>query len=102
MPSLDDSGHDVHAKLSPELVVDLFKRSPITVAHRVKAPVLMMLGATDRRVPSSQGLAWLHSLPDDTPRKVRLFPKDGHPLDTAEAERDLMERVLEFLTEYVH
>lgn len=94
------SGHDTHAKLSPELVVDLFKRSPITVAHQVKVPVLLMFGGSDLRVPNSQGFAWLHRLPEDTPRMIRLFPSDGHALDKPETERDSMETISSFLTKY--
>ena len=93
---LGSSGHDHRVKMSSELAVDLFRRSPISVAHQVKAPALLMLGGCDKRVPNSQGLAWMHSLPEGTPRKVRMFPKDSHALDKAEAERDSMESILAF------
>jgi acylaminoacyl-peptidase len=59
----------------------MYHCSPIRHVQNVSAPVLMLLGAKDRRVPVSQGLEFFHSLrrvPDrltaKVPTEMRLYP----------------------------
>lgn len=59
----------------------MYNCSPIRHVQNVSAPVLMLLGAKDRRVPVSQGLEFYHNLrriPDrlaaNVPTEMRLYP----------------------------
>lgn len=73
-------------RLSPSLYQDLYEKSPIKYVDQVKAPVLLMLGEKDRRVPMSQGLQWFKLLPLKEHKKCLLYPEDGHSLDTLKTE----------------
>ncbi|RHY86632.1 hypothetical protein DYB37_009611 [Aphanomyces astaci] len=55
----------------------------------IQAPVLLGLGAKDRRVPPTQGLQFFHSLQHHG-RTVRVqwYPDDCHPLDSVKAYAD--------------
>ena len=43
--------------ITPEQLVNLHKRSPLSVIDKVSAPALMLLGAADQRVPHKLGVA---------------------------------------------
>lgn len=47
---------------SPELLVKMHAASPIAHVDRVKAPVLLAIGAKDRRCPPSGGMEYYHVL----------------------------------------
>ncbi|TPP62417.1 Acylaminoacyl-peptidase (S09 family) [Fasciola gigantica] len=52
------------------------------------APLLLLLGAKDRRVPMSQGLTFyrkLKALCPKVPCEVMIFPHDAHPLESPAA-----------------
>ncbi|ONK60593.1 uncharacterized protein A4U43_C08F20250 [Asparagus officinalis] len=56
-----------------------YKMSPISHLSKVKAPLLFLLGAKDRRVPISNGLQYAQGLKDKGVEvKVIVFPEDGH------------------------
>lgn len=66
--------------------------SPIIYAIEgiVKAPVLMLVGGKDRRVPPSQGISYYHTLKSQgVMTKMLVFPEDVHAIDrpTSEAEQ---------------
>ena len=66
--------------------------SPITHAAAVTAPVLMMLGACDRRVPLDDGKRYLAALKSrggggGVPEtRLMVFPQDAHGLDKPQTE----------------
>lgn len=47
---------------SPEDLAAMYAASPVVYVDAVKAPVFMMLGAKDRRVPPPDGLQYLSAL----------------------------------------
>ncbi|KAI8928144.1 Alpha/Beta hydrolase protein [Entophlyctis helioformis] len=84
--------------LSPGEYDTMFKKSPASVAHLVKSPVLLMLGAGDRRVPPSDGMRWAqYLLGAGKPITVLMYPETGHALDSFEAERSGFESIASFL-----
>ncbi|KIJ41939.1 hypothetical protein M422DRAFT_171727 [Sphaerobolus stellatus SS14] len=61
--------------------------SPIAYIDKVKAPVLLLVGEVDRRVPSSQARNYYHALKGRGKNvKMLVFPGNGHGLDSVEAE----------------
>ncbi|KAG9308650.1 Alpha/Beta hydrolase protein [Chiua virens] len=67
---------------------NLYAASPIAHVDRVKAPVLLLLGEDDLRVPPTQGRGYYHVL-KGRGRVVEMlvFPKETHPIDGVEAAR---------------
>ncbi|NXJ64691.1 APEH enzyme, partial [Rostratula benghalensis] len=56
---------------------------------QVRAPVLLMLGEDDRRVPPQQGLEYYRALKArGVPTRLLLYPGNGHALASVEAEAD--------------
>lgn len=45
-----------------EDLIKMRECSPIIYAKNVRAPVLMLIGGKDRRVPMSQGVSYYHNL----------------------------------------
>lgn len=78
--------HPSPAFVSQQLFDKLHAASPITYANKIKAPVLLLIGEDDQRVPPSQGKA-LYSYLKGAEREVDIlmFPKNSHPLDKVEA-----------------
>ncbi|KAK0563625.1 hypothetical protein OC844_002122 [Tilletia horrida] len=76
----------------PTLRPDVFKRledqSPIAHMHKIEAPVLLLIGLKDLRVPYwSQGRVLYHSLKaQKKPVRMLTFKDADHALDTLEAE----------------
>lgn len=90
--------------LSPENFKTLSDASPARLVDKVEAPVLMLLGDSDQRVPPTQGLAYYHALRSRVERETdgvrsrsgntsRLraeclwFKGADHALDTVESAR---------------
>jgi dipeptidyl aminopeptidase/acylaminoacyl peptidase len=79
---------------APDLVViptvykQLYEASPIAHIANVRAPVLLLIGDVDQRVPPSQGRDYYHAL-KARGREVEMlwFPENNHALDKVEAER---------------
>ncbi|KAG2430962.1 hypothetical protein HXX76_009928 [Chlamydomonas incerta] len=79
---------------SPEDMAAMYAASPVVYVDAVKAPVFMMLGAKDRRVPPPDGLQYLSALrgrnvaAHGAPPESRLivFPEDSHGLDKPQTE----------------
>eukprot|EP00798_Chlamydomonas_sp_ICE-L_P011996 gene11996-15091_t len=90
---------------TPEDLNAMFQMSPISHVHKVKAPVLLMLGAKDRRVPHADGLQYAAALraascsPDV---RVFNFPEDTHALDKPQTEFEQWVNVAWWLNKYVY
>ncbi|MBX7098838.1 MAG: prolyl oligopeptidase family serine peptidase [Myxococcaceae bacterium] len=57
----------------------LLQLSPVTYVSRAQAPLLMMQGANDPRVPVSEALQMLKALePKGQPNQLYVFPDEGH------------------------
>lgn len=56
----DPNGPPTH--LAPDLYKSLHDASPLPLAGNVVAPMLLLLGESDQRVPPTQGLAEYHAL----------------------------------------
>lgn len=74
--------------VTPDCFATLYVASPIAYVDRVKAPVLLLLGEDDLRVPPTQGKGYYHVLKGKG-RVVDMlvFPKETHPIDGVEAAR---------------
>ena len=57
--------------ITPSIYETLWKASPMSVAHKVKTPVLMILGEKDQRVPNYEGLNWVTYLRGNGNSNVR-------------------------------
>jgi acylaminoacyl-peptidase len=76
--------------------------SPIAHIAAVRTPVLMLLGAKDRRVPPSNGMSYAHALRErGVPVRVLLFPDDEHGLAKPRTEMESFMNVLDWLRLYV-
>jgi len=93
--------------LSPELYPRLRASLPISHIDSIKVPVLLLIGAADRRVPPNvQGIEFYHALKAryssaSDKRKVELliFEGQGHPLDGVEAAKVNFEATREWLAD---
>ena len=73
--------------VTPALYKQLYDASPIAHIANVRAPVLLLMGDVDQRVPPSQGREYYHAL-KAWGREVEMlwFPENNHALDKVEAE----------------
>jgi len=69
--------------------------SLIYFSAAIKAPVLLLLGEEDKRVPPSQGLLLANCIRHLSP-KVNLYPGEGHALGGIETETDVYLSTVEF------
>ncbi|CAM0947847.1 unnamed protein product [Alopecurus aequalis] len=59
----------------------LYQKSPIAHVSKVKAPLLMLLGGADLRVPLSDGLQYARALREQGGDiKIMIFPEDTHEI----------------------
>jgi len=79
----------------------LWDRSPISKAHEVVAPVLMVLGASDRRVPPINGREYVQALSrlEHSQISVLEFPNEGHGLKGNEAQFYAVVQICEWIAE---
>ena len=67
----------------------MWDASPIAHINNVKAPTLVALGMSDRRVPPSQGLEYYHSLRSKgIATKLLVYERDDHAIDRVVSEAD--------------
>lgn len=78
------------------------RHSPIRFAGKIKAPVLILHGEQDKRVPLSQG-QMLHGALEftGTPVEMVVYPRGPHWFHEFEHERDVQERVLGWLEKHL-
>ncbi|XP_068550306.1 acylamino-acid-releasing enzyme-like isoform X2 [Anas acuta] len=73
-----------------EDVATMLQRSPIAQAHRVRTPVLLCVGARDRRVSPTQSLELYRVLrARGVPARLLWYPEGGHALAGTETEADV-------------
>ncbi|XP_015148378.2 acylamino-acid-releasing enzyme isoform X3 [Gallus gallus] len=73
-----------------EDLVVMLQRSPIIQAPRVRAPVLLCVGARDRRVSPTQALELYRVLrAHRVPTRLLWYPEGGHALTGVEMEADV-------------
>ncbi|KAI8322001.1 alpha/beta-hydrolase [Martensiomyces pterosporus] len=84
-------------ELAPEVFEKMWKASPSRLVDRVRDPLLLLLGASDRRVPPPQSMSYYYRLKAaSAPVQCKVYPSVGHPLDTVEAERDSFVSIARF------
>jgi len=101
-----DAGRAVSWPLSAEQIVELHRRSPISVIDKVDVPALMLLGAADQRVPRAQGRQWVAALQsvrqardDDTQVVALEFPGEGHAIASVEGNAHAVQSAVSWLVE---
>ncbi|XP_050568646.1 acylamino-acid-releasing enzyme [Cygnus atratus] len=73
-----------------EDVATMLQRSPIAQVHQVRAPVLLCVGARDRRVSPTQALELYRVLrASGVPARLLWYPEGGHALAGTETEADV-------------
>ncbi|XP_074952587.1 acylamino-acid-releasing enzyme isoform X3 [Phalacrocorax aristotelis] len=73
----------------PAQWTEMLCKSPIHYVNQVRAPVLLMLGEDDRRVPPTQGLEYYRALKArGVPTRLLWYPGNNHALAGVEAEAD--------------
>ncbi|GIL78158.1 hypothetical protein Vretimale_7528 [Volvox reticuliferus] len=93
---------------NPADLAAMFAASPVSYVDAVTAPVFLMLGSRDRRVPLLDGLQYLAALRgrDATavgpppPSRLIVFPEDGHGLDKPQTEFEQWINVMWWLKTY--
>ncbi|XP_071900162.1 acylamino-acid-releasing enzyme-like isoform X1 [Anas platyrhynchos] len=73
-----------------EDIATMLQRSPIAQAHRVQTPVLLCVGARDRRVSPTQAVELYRVLrARGVPTRLLWYPEGGHALAGTETEADV-------------
>eukprot|EP00892_Ulva_mutabilis_P010450 jgi/Ulvmu1/7778/UM004_0007.1 len=76
--------------------------SPIAHIDKVKTPIMMMLGAKDRRVPYIDGLAYAKGLRcRGKDVEVHIFEEDSHPLDKPATSFVSWLRIISFIRMHI-
>lgn len=76
--------------------------SPLRHAARISAPVLLMHGREDKRVPYDQAKKMLKALKDNGKQVEWLdFPEEGHGVYQLDNQRIYYKKVLEFLDKHI-
>ncbi|KNA08562.1 hypothetical protein SOVF_161600 [Spinacia oleracea] len=83
---IDGKAHFTSAPTKEHLSV-LYDKSPIAHVNKVKTPTLFLIGAKDLRVPSSNGLQYVHALKErGVEVKTIVFPEDIHGIDKPQSD----------------
>lgn len=86
---------------SAEALAAMRAVSPVAHLAAVRTPVLMLVGAKDRRVPPSNGLAYARQLRQKgVPVRVILFPEDEHGLTRPRTELESYLNITAWLREH--
>jgi len=80
----------------------MYKVSPISKIDKVKTPVLLLLGDSDKRVPNSQGIQYYKALKDrNVDVEIKMYPKTGHALTKIEIHSDGWINTVLFFNKYL-
>ncbi|XP_059152244.1 acylamino-acid-releasing enzyme-like isoform X2 [Physella acuta] len=83
-----------------KILPHLWSLSPMSYIDQVRTPILLMIGAEDRRVPPSQGFEYYKALKSrGIPVRCLVYPGNNHSLTNVDAEADsLINTVIWFNT----
>jgi len=98
------SKEDVRWPLSTAEVAELHRRSPISVVDEVAVPALMILGASDQRVPPSQGRQWTAAVQQlgRSPKMGAIsFPGEGHAIASSGANAHAQQTAVAWLVKHL-
>jgi dipeptidyl aminopeptidase/acylaminoacyl peptidase len=78
------------------------ERSPLAHAKHIRAPLLVLQGANDPRVPKSEALQIVAALKaNDAPSQYQEYANEGHGFSRIENRIDAMRRQVDWLTKYL-
>jgi acetyl esterase/lipase len=78
------------------------ERSPLHLAHRVRAPVLLFHGTDDKAVPCRQSTDFASALARRGAMvQLNTYEGEGHGFRQPSTRRDVLERIHQFLDKYV-
>ncbi|MEV6824638.1 S9 family peptidase [Amycolatopsis sp. NPDC051102] len=80
-----------------ELALGSRETSPITHAHRIATPVLIVHGEDDTNVPLSQAELLHHAL-GDRPHEFVVYPREGHSLRERGHQIDFLHRMRDWFS----
>ncbi|MDX3188758.1 prolyl oligopeptidase family serine peptidase [Streptomyces sp. MN03-5084-2B] len=83
-----------------DLALGSRERSPITHAHRIRTPVLIVHGEDDANVPLSQAELLHHAL-GDRPHEFVVYPREGHSLRERGHQLDFLHRTREWFSRWL-
>jgi dipeptidyl aminopeptidase/acylaminoacyl peptidase len=76
--------------------------SPITYIHNVKAPLLVLQGNNDPRVPKEEAEQVVESLKRDGKTvDAHFYPNEGHGFEKRENQIDSIRRTVEWFDKYL-
>ncbi|KII61866.1 Acylamino-acid-releasing enzyme [Thelohanellus kitauei] len=81
-----------------EDVAEFYKMSPLYYADHIKCPVILFLGSEDKGVPMEEGLQIYRNMKCRNQDVTVFIYKDGHPLQTVEAETSMISEILKFIS----
>jgi len=99
-----ESGLDFDPSVIPttEIYGKMLERSPLVNVDHVKTPLLLMIGAKDIRVPTSQGLELRKALEArNVPLRVLWYPDSGHPLSEVKVETDSFINIIKWFDDHI-
>jgi len=86
---------------TPKHVTNLLQCSPIVHVAKVKAPLLIMIGLLDMRVPPSQSFEYIHALKGSGKKvKVLTYPNNNHSIGCVDAEADCFINIVKWFSEH--
>ncbi|NXG53178.1 ACPH enzyme, partial [Psilopogon haemacephalus] len=86
----------------PAQWTEMLNKSPMRYVNQVRAPVLLLLGEDDRRVPPKQGLEYYRALKTrGIPTQLLWYPGNNHALAGVEAEADGFMNMVLWLLEHL-
>jgi len=100
---MNDKGEeDFNSMCSETDLVRMRTCSPGIHVKNVRAPVLMLIGGKDRRVPQSQGISYYHSLKaKGISTRLLYFPEDVHAIDRPLSEAEQWIAIADWLQTYL-
>jgi dipeptidyl aminopeptidase/acylaminoacyl peptidase len=87
----------------PVTVAELERRSPLTYAGQISAPLLVVQGANDPRVPRAEADQIVKAARENgADVRYEVFDGEGHGFTTRENDIKAHSIITEFLTKYLH